>query len=318
MSTDAIRSRFGGLGTYAGTAPEDAGSLRRAPDFQGPVPTQSAQLRMSAGLGAGRLSLAQGVQLGVAVAQAGLAASQMFGAAPAGRDQEAAPAPGESGSASGAAGARRQLPGMLAGLADTLAMAPEPADAPQASGSDLQAWLDIATGRAALQAAEAMRGRAQAAPQEPSPEPEGAPRTPEEPAAPDREPAARQVAAPWAEEADAPEPMPTQAAAAPVRPQAPAESPLRAALEQAGRSFGAALERLDAQLEPALAAAVARLGGADPSEVAASSASRMRQEPARAVAGHTGGSGLPGILGLLRWDLTPLSEPLPDAAPGRG
>ncbi|MFM7705685.1 MAG: hypothetical protein ACKO6D_12415, partial [Rubrivivax sp.] len=89
------------------------------------------------------------------------------------------------------------------------------------------------------------------------------------------------------------------------------------ALEQARRSFGAALERLDQQLEPALAAALARLGGSDPQRAADSVAQRMRRDPERAREAHPAKQ-LPGVLGLLQWDLTPLSQPRPEAAPAPG
>lgn len=320
MSTGAIRSRSAGLGTYASALLEDKGSVRRAPDFSAQLAARSAELRMSAWSGAGRLSLAQGVQLGVAAAQAGLAASQILEADPATLAKGAAPVPGEPGS--GAADARRRSRGaegrgtVPAGLADLMALAPEAASASRASGSDLQAWLDIATGRAALQAAEEMRGRGQTVREEPPAGQEPIPRVPDEGMASDRQPASRPATGQLPEETESREPMPPEPADAPVGPQAAAQTPLRATLEQARRSFGAALERLDAQLEPALAAAVARLGGADPSEVATSAASRMRQEPERAVEGHAG-SALPGILELLKWDLTPLTDPLPEAVPAR-
>lgn len=303
MSTDAIRSRFGALGSYGGTPLEDSGGLRRPPDSRPLLAERSAELRMSAWAGAGPLTLAQGIQVGVAVAQAGVAAAQILEAAPANSPKGSSARAGEAGTGESDAPRRSRgaqaRGGVPVALVDMLAMAPEAASTPRASGSDLQAWLDIATGRQALRAAQEMRDRA--------PAPTAAEQAPEEAMSREPEPADVPVGAREAAES----------AESPVRPRESAESRVRAVLDQARRSFGAALERLDAQLEPALAATVARLGGAEPSNVAGSVASHMRQEPDRAFATHTG-SGLPGVLGLLRWDLTPLSEPLPETVPGRG
>jgi hypothetical protein len=240
--------------------------------------------------------------------------------------------------------------GVPLALADMLARAPQAADALRDSGSDLQAWLDIATGRMALRAAQEIRGREQLASEEPPPEPPPEPqvvkRAPEVQVAearpaPVRPPEVQQASSPTVAEgvstpsaeperalpqrmvspaqvddapAQAPEPsQPSQ----PARAREGAEQRVRAALDLARRSFGTALERLDAQLEPALAAAASRLGGSEPLAAAESAAARMRGQPERAIPLHTGPE-MPGVLALLRWDFAPLTEPLPpiSAAPG--
>ncbi len=353
LSTDSIRSRFGTLGPYAGTPLEDPGGLRRSPDSRPAPAAQSAELRMSGSPTYGPPSLAQGVQAGVAVAQAGLATSRWLEAAPTRAPASSSPSPGRGESGPGAAELRSQAGGVepSAGgvplaLADMLARAPQAADALRDSGSDLQAWLDIATGRMALRAAQEIRGREQLASEEPPPEPQVVKRAPEVQVAearpaPVRPPEVQQASSPTVAEgvstpsaeperalpqrmvspaqvddapAQAPEPsQPSQ----PARAREGAEQRVRAALDLARRSFGTALERLDAQLEPALAAAASRLGGSEPLAAAESAAARMRSQPERSIETHTGPE-MPGVLALLRWDFAPLTEPLPPISAARG
>jgi translation initiation factor IF-2 len=125
-------------------------------------------------------------------------------------------------------------------------------------------------------------------------------------------------ASPFPSPLPSPSPSPSALVSASASPPArpPAEQGARAALAEARRSFTTALERLDAQLEPALAAALSRLPGQDAAAAAQSAASRMRSQPERALETQRK-TQLPGVLGLLRWDFTPLSEPLPDALPAR-
>lgn len=204
---------------------------------------------MSSGFASGGLSLAQSVQRGTSTAQAGLALT-------------AAEASGD---------------GIPVALADMLAQAPEAVSFLRASGSSMQAWLDIATGRLALQAAREIRGRAVDVQEAPAPEPQPAP-----PPLKAREP----------------EPQ--------VRRQEK--------LEVARQSFEAALESLDAQLEPELAAVTGGWRGGDPAAVADSAAARMRRDPARATQAHALPD-LPGVLALLRWDVAPLTEPVRETRP---
>lgn len=257
MTTDAIGSRFGMLGPRTGKPLEEAGGPLRASGSRGwsaaqyPEPHGSS---LSAWPARGPVSLAQGVQMGVAAAQAGLAAAE-------GSDSPVPQA-----------------------LADWLGFAAQATDIPEEAGASLQAWLDIATGHMALQdAARSARERAQSAPRQTTAQPRD-----EVPAQPRDE--------------------------VPGRP--PAEQGAGAALAEARRSFTTALERLDSQLEPALAAALARLSGQDAQAAAQSAAARMRRQPGDALAAQRA-TQLPGLLGLLRWDFTPLSEPLPDAPPAR-
>jgi hypothetical protein len=210
-------------------------------------------------------------------------------------------------------------------LADWLAFAPQATDVMQDSGASLQAWLDIATGHMALQ--DAME--AASAPVQPAvPQAAAQPREKvalEPPAemAPEAPPEVPELTRPPLESASplpSPSPSPSASASAsasaspPARP--PTEQGARAAFAEARRSFTTALERLDAQLEPALAAALSRLPGQDAAAAAQSAASRMRSQPERALETQRA-TQLPGVLGLLRWDFTPLTEPLPDALPAR-
>jgi hypothetical protein len=332
MSTDSIRSRFGTLGPYAGTPLEDPGGLRRSPDSRPAPAAQSAELRMSGSPTRGPLSLAQGVQAGVAVAQAGLATSRWLEGAPARTPASSSPSPGPGESGPGAAELRSQAGGVepSAGgvplaLADMLAMAPQAANALRDSGSDLQAWLDIATGRLALRAAQEIRGREQLESDEPPPEPQVVNRAPEVQVAegvstlsaePEQALPQRMVSPAQVDDAPAQAPEPSQPSQ-PARAREGAEQRVRAALDLARRSFGAALERLDAQLEPALAAAASRLGGSEPLAAAESAAARMRGQPERSIETHTGPE-MPGVLALLRWDFAPLTEPLPPISAARG
>jgi hypothetical protein len=283
----------------------------------------------------GPLSLAQGVQAGVAVAQAGLATTRWLEAAPTRTPASSSPspAPGESGPGaaelrSQAGGVEPSAGGVPLALADMLAMAPQAANALRDSGSDLQAWLDIATGRQALRAAQESRRRERLASEGPAPEP------PPEPQVVERAPRVQ-----WAELRPAPVPLPEEPQASspmaaetvstrsaesepaqpgqPARAREVAEQRVRAALDLARRSFGAALERLDAQLEPALAAAASRLGGSEPLAAAESAAARMRGQPERSIETHTGPE-MPGVMALLRWDFAPLTEPLPPISAARG
>jgi hypothetical protein len=277
---------------------------------------------MSGWPNSGLMSLAQGVQIGVAVAQAGWATSKLL----------EAPAPGGSGFggaelSSQTGGAPPPRDGIPVALADMLALAPNAAGALRDFGSDMQAWLDIATGRLALRAVQEIRGRKQPASEEPPPEvePERAPERapalePLSPAAgePHPAPAAAQGEPGLRRAADAAPSDDVQAMAAePAWAREPAEQRVRTALDVARRSFGAALERLDAQLEPALAVALTRLGGSDPTAAAESAAARMRSQPERAIEAHTR-TEMPGVLALLRWDFSPLSEPLPAASAAQG
>ena len=293
MNTGAIGSRFGTLGAYGGTPLEDSGGPRRAEGSRGrsgALGTQQEVSRPLSGSTPGRVSLAQGVHRGVAAAQAGLDA---------------------------ALGSGRAAP--LA-LADWLAFAPLAGDDPQDSGASLQAWLDIATGHMALQdAMESKRGGAEPATPRTAAERGvevawGRPSAETVPEAPPETTPKEPAPTLWPLEPSSPPPSPSALASASARP--PAEQGARAALAEARRSFTTALERLDAQLEPALAAALSRLGGQDAAAAAQSAAARMRSQPELALAAQRA-TQLPGVLGLLRWDFTPLTEPLPDAAPAR-
>lgn len=326
MNTDGISSRFGVLGPYGGSPLEDPGTRPRSPDSRAQAAAPSAQLRMSAWPAPGQMSLAQGIQAGVAAAQAGLLATEFLETAAA---RPALP-PRVPDGGSGASAARTRPPtadtrpsGVPVALADLLAMAPQAADRLRDAGSDLQAWLDIATGRLALQAAQEVRGRAEPVPPEsepaPAPEPTPAParraerRAEAEPGSPSERVVERPVPPPRAPQASAELPrLPEQEER---EQQQEEQTGVGAALAQARRSFTSALERLDARLEPALATALSGLGGQEALAAAESVADRMRRQPERALETHQAVQ-LPGVLGLLRWNLTPLGEPLPE--PGAG
>jgi len=297
MTTDSIGSRFGVLGSYGGTPLEDSDGPRRTAGSRGRSAPQSAELHVSSWLTRGPVSLAQGVQMGVAAAQAGLAAAD---------------------------GSRGSVP---PAQADWLAFAPQATDIPQESGASLQVWLDIATGHMALQdAMQAASARVQpAVPQAAAQPREKVALGPPAETAPAAQPEAPELTRPPLESASpfpsplpSPSPSPSALVSASASPPArpPAEQGARAALAEARRSFTTALERLDAQLEPALAAALSRLPGQDAAAAAQSAASRMRSQPERALETQRK-TQLPGVLGLLRWDFTPLTEPLPDALPAK-
>lgn len=319
MNTDGISSRFGALGPYAGTPLEDSGARPRLPESRAQAAAPSAQLRMSASPAPGQMSFAQGIQAGVAAAQAGLLATELLettAARPALPPRSPDSGSGTSTPRSRPAVADAARGGLPLALADLLAMAPQAADRFRESGSDLQAWLDIATGRLALQAAQEARGRVEAASDESEPAP-----VPE----PEPTPAMRAERGVEAAPGSLPEqaverplqpPRATQASAEPQRqPEQEEETGVGVALAQARRSFTSALARLDARLEPALATALSGLGGREAPDAAESAADRMRREPKRALETHQAVQ-LPGVLGLLRWNLTPLGEPLPEPGPG--
>lgn len=212
------------------------------------------------------------VQAGVAEAQAGLAEARALGGV-----ADASPAAGP-----------RRVPLLVLGsqpIAEAL-MAHH-----QAAGSDLQAWLDIATGRLALEAvAQAL---AQPAPSAPEPE-----------AARAAEPVEEPVAEPVAERVE----------------ERVAQPGPGAALEQARASFDSALQRFDGQLTALGTQAGRTPPQPDPDTAARRAATRVVREPAQAQAAH-GAVSLPGVLSLLQWDLTPLDrpvEPVPAPVIGAG
>lgn len=311
MNTDGISSRFGMLGPYAGTPLDDSGVRPRLPESRALPANPSAQLSVRARPPSGMVSLAQGIQAGVAVAQAGLGATSFLESAAARPASFPAAPPRLPDGGSGASASRtRAAPadvsrsGVPAALAELLAMAPQAADTGK-SGSDLQAWLDIATGRQALLAAQEARARAE--PVKPDP--------PADPPA-DPEPRAEAASAGPAQRAiERPAPQPASSKAFSEPPRREEDNGVVAALFQARRSFTAALKHLDARLEPALATAESGLGGRDVLAAAQSAADRMRRQPEQALETHQAVQ-LPGVLGLLSWDLTPLSEPLPEPGPG--
>ena len=293
MSTDAITSRFGGLGPYAGSSLEDLAGPRRVPDARAQAATPpSTELRVSKWVQARAPTAAQSLQLGISTAQAGGAVANWLeggvdlrpspAATPAtsGRYAPVEPRGRPRGSAGDESGRRVPIT-----LTDMLAQAPTAAEMLRSSGSELQAWLDIATGRLALQAVEEIHSRAAQA------QPEGP------------QPVAPEAAAP------AQEVEPAAAESVPAPPQKRQPS----ALEEARRSFESALQYLDDELESQLAAAQTRVGRDGPAAAAESLAASMREQPERAAQAHAALK-MPGVLALLRWDFTPLTEPLPEQA----
>jgi hypothetical protein len=263
MSTDTIQlSRRQRTPSRSEARVENDGR-RASVDAARRLHSERTELRVSpaaSGLRPGGLLGA--VQAGVAVAQAGLAEARALGSA--------ADAPTAAGP--------RRVPLLVLGsqsIAEAL-MAHH-----QAAGSDLQAWLDIATGRLALEAvAQAL---AQSAPSAPEPE-----------AARAFEPAGEPVT-----ELDA-QPGPG------------------AALEQARASFDTALQRFDRQLAALGTQAGRTPPQPDPRTAARRAATQVVREPVQAQAAH-GAVSLPGVLSLLQWDLTPLDRPVePVPAPVLG
>ncbi|MEN9417025.1 MAG: hypothetical protein RI988_645 [Pseudomonadota bacterium] len=310
MSADAIRLPQG-LRAVSQPEPRVEGEARRAPRVASArAQGATTELRMSAAASSPQTGGVLGaVQEGVAAAQSGLADTQA-----AQRALSAAP-----GSAS------LRVPLLMLG---SRPMAEALVARHQAAGSDLQAWLDIATGRLALDAlAHAMAQRA------PEPEAPDMARDAQPAAAPAQADTPRQELAPAALQRAGstagsapglPEPaaeavpvrthdVPRANPSMPVAPAAPAATAdAQAALEQARGGFESALQRFDAQL----AAWGTRPGRTppqpSPDAAARRAAANVVREPVQAHAAH-GAVSLPGVLSLLQWDLTPLNEPAPSA-----